>query len=187
VQEKRAILIKADWISKFLSFSADYIGCTRVILVAEDIGGTEEEGSHRPREVDSGMLNLLDGNNVVFKLPTFIIATTNYPQNLLSALADRPGRFDQLIRLPTPNKQERVELVKFIAKRELTEEESTALQSDSAESLSIAHLKEIIVRSLLHDKTFMEVISDMKTHKEQFEGGFEKKNKRTGFNWMDRD
>lgn len=169
--------INAEMVGKLLSFAADYKGCTRMVLVAEDIGGNEEEGSYRPREVNSSLLNLLDGVNVVFRIPTFIIATTNYPQNLLSALADRPGRFDELVRLPNLSMEERIDLASFIAKRELTEEERDALALEAASRLSIAHIKELVVRSRLHDKTFSQIVKEMNEHTEQFKGGFEKKSK----------
>jgi len=92
--------IEADSIVHFFSHSAEYVDkCTRVILIIEDIGGREPGDYRGSQGVNSGLLNLLDGIGVTFKLPTFIVATTNHPESLLQALADRPGRFDRLIKL----------------------------------------------------------------------------------------
>lgn len=167
--------VRAEDFSRFLSFSVDYAeGVTNLILIMEDIGGNEEEGG-RLREVNSGLLNMLDGVNVVFKLPTFIIATTNYPANLLNALSDRPGRFDQMIELEPPLFDEQIALMEFIAKRPLTAEEKEAFKMEGARKLSIAHLNEIVVRSLLHDKTYSVIIKEMISHQERVKKSFEKK------------
>jgi SpoVK/Ycf46/Vps4 family AAA+-type ATPase len=121
-------------------------------------------------------LNLLDGIGVTFKLPTFIIATTNHPESLLQALADRPGRFDLLIKLDPPSHEEKVRLLSFIAKRELSDEEKDCIGKKGTEDFSVAHLEEIVVRSLLHDKTYMEVIQEMIDHTKLFKRNFEDKN-----------
>ncbi len=171
--------IRPSSVSKFLStgtvFSKD---CTRMLFIMEDIGGGNAEDYHGPKTADAGLLELLDGASVSFRLPTFIIATTNTPENLLQSLADRPGRFDQMFELEGPNSKERVLLAKHIAKRDVTEEEKTALESKDAEGLSIAHISEIIVRSALHDKSFADVIIEMKEHKEKIERAFAKAKKR---------
>lgn len=176
--------VEAGLVSKLLSFAAEYTDkCTRLILIAEDIGGGEEEGSHRPRSVDSGMLNLLDGVNVVFKLPTFIIATTNYPENLVGALANRPGRFDEMVELEPPSYDEKIALMEFIGKRSLTDVEKEAFLLPGADTLSVAHLKEIITRTMIHDKTVPAVVKEMINHNERFNQGFtKKKQKEFGLN-----
>lgn len=167
--------VRAEDMSKFLSFYLEYEeACSNLILVMEDIGGGEEEGG-RLREVSSAMLNLLDGSNVVFKKPTFIVATTNHPENLLESLADRPGRFDYLMEMSPPKKSEQLALMEFIAKRQLTEEEKAAFNIVGAENLSVAHLKEIIIRSLLHDRTFESVITEMVRHQEKVKSSFQKR------------
>jgi energy-coupling factor transporter ATP-binding protein EcfA2 len=167
--------VRAEDFSKFLSFAVDYDkDCTNLILIMEDIGGNVEEGGGRPRDVNSGLLNMLDGVNLVFKLPTFMIATTNYPANLLSALSDRPGRFDQMIELAPPSYDEQIALMEFIAKRPLTADEGKAFKIKGAEKLSIAHLNEIIIRSLLHDKTFEQVVKEMIAHQSRVKKDFSK-------------
>ncbi len=169
--------IEADGVAKFLSRTSKYDNkCTRLVLIIEDIGGAEYE-SERRGGVDSGLLNLLDGIDVTFKLPTFIIATTNYPENLLSALADRPGRFDLMLELKSPSYKEKISLIEFIAKRKLKDDEKIALKHKDANDFSIAHLEEVVIRSMLHDKTIPETIKEMIDHKKKFKDNFiEKKN-----------
>lgn len=165
--------IEAHDVSSFLNKKSEYSkDCTRLILIMEDIGGGEREGSGNMRAVDSAMLDLLDGIQVNFKLPTLILATTNYPQNLLSALADRPGRFDLIMQLKAPSYDEQVALIEFIGKRSMTDDDKAVLK-DCGKDMSIAHLKEIVVRSRLHKKELAETIKEISDHRERFKKNFE--------------
>ena len=169
--------IEADSLVRFLTSRSEYNEkCTRLILIIEDIGGGERSGSGGQQGVDSGLLNLLDGVGVTFRLPTFIVATTNHPENLLESLADRPGRFDLLLELNPPTAEERVQLLTFIAKRDLTTDECEAIKDKSANSFSIAHLEEVAVRSELHDKTYAQVIKELVEHHKRYEKAFSKSN-----------
>lgn len=173
---------------EFLSKNSIYTkDCTRVILIIEDIGGGEREGSGSTRSVDSSLLDLLDGLQITFKLPTLIIATTNYPQNLLSALADRPGRFDLIMALKAPSYLEKLELTAHIAKRELSDEEKEAFRSPGCEGFSVAHLKEVVIRSRLHKKTIKETITQLIDHRKKFNNNFEENKGSVGFNGRDDD
>lgn len=173
--------IEADTVVRFLTVKSEYDSkCTRLVLIMEDIGGGEREGSHSPNSVDSGLLNLLDGIGMVFSLPTFIIATTNHPENLLQSLADRPGRFDLMLQLPPPSLDERISLLEFISKRSISEAEKAALSLKGVENFSIAHLEEIAVRAELHDKTYEEVIKELLEHSAKFKRDFEDKDKTMG-------
>lgn len=173
--------IRPSSVSKFFSTGSRFSKkATRLLFVMEDIGGGNSEDYHGPKSADSGLLELLDGASVNFSIPTFTIATTNTPQNLLSSLADRPGRFDQMFELQPPSALERVELAAYIAKRELSEEEIQCLKSADSDGLSIAHITEIIIRSDLHDKTFAQVLKEMKEHKKRVQAAFQKAQKSLG-------
>src|ERR1035437_5600418 len=168
--------IEADSVCRFLSTRSEYTAeCTRLVLIIEDIGGGERDGDHGRSALDSGLLNLLDGVGVTFKLPTFIVATTNHPENLLESLADRPGRFDLMIELLPPPTTEKQALLAFISKRELTGDEKDCVGMKGTEGFSIAHLEEIAVRSLLHDKTYREVVQELIDHSKRFKKNFEDK------------
>lgn len=176
--------IEADSIIRFLNHQSVFIECTRLVLIVEDIGGGEREGRHERTAVDSGLLDLLDGQGVTFRLPTFIVATTNHPENLLASLADRPGRFDLLLELAAPNLKERIALVEFIAQRDLVADEKEALNQKGVEEFSIAHLGEIVIRADLDDKTYSQVITELLEHSKKFKRGFEN-SKRLGMNLED--
>jgi ATP-dependent 26S proteasome regulatory subunit len=168
--------IEADSLVSFLTSRSEYTDeCTRLILIIEDIGGGERDGDGGPRGIDSGLLNLLDGVGVTFKLPTFIVATTNHPENLLESLADRPGRFDLMLELMAPNHDEREQLLSFICKRPLSPEEKEAVRWKGAEKFSIAHLEEVVVRAELHDKTYPQVIKELIDHSKRYEKAFSHK------------
>lgn len=168
--------VEADSVMTFFTTRAEYASeCTRVVLVIEDIGGGEPGDYRGSRDVNSGLLNLLDGVGVTFKLPTFIVATTNHPESLLQSIADRPGRFDLLIKLKAPTHEEKIKLLTFISKRDLTDDEKECLGRKGTEDFSVAHLEEIAVRSLLHDKTYMEVVQEMIDHTKLFNKAFEEK------------
>jgi SpoVK/Ycf46/Vps4 family AAA+-type ATPase len=157
--------LRPEHVSRFFSFGSEYsTETTRLILIIEDIGGGGVEEWSGPKEVSSGMLNFLDGVGVAFRLPTFIVATTNFPQNLISSLADRPGRFDQLIELTPPSDKDRVALYEFFVKRPVTVDEKEALTSQNARDLSIAHVKEIPIRMAIHDRTIKQVVKEMHDH-----------------------
>lgn len=168
--------IDAQGVSSFLSLNSEFTPeCTRMILIMEDIGGGEtENGDVSP--VDSGLLNLLDGVGVTFRLPTFIIATTNHPEQLLESLADRPERFDLVLQLNPPTQEERIKLLEFISKRQLTEDEVDAISNiKGVENFSIAHLGEIAVRALLHEKTYRQVIQELIDHSKKYKKSFQDK------------
>lgn len=146
----------------------------RFIFVMEDIGGGTVEDHHGSRGADSSLLNLLDGIGNPFKgVPTFIIATTNNPEQSVGALIDRPGRFDKVIELKTPSETECVDLLAFISKRELSKEETEAAKLAAKHGFSIAHLQEIVVRSLLDDTSMMAVTKQLVKHKERFKNAFQ--------------
>lgn len=167
--------IDADSVVRFFTAKSEYTEkCTRLILIIEDIGGGERDGTRGTSAVDSGLLNLLDGVGLTFRLPTFIVATTNHPENLLESLADRPGRFDLMIQLDPPSHKEKIDLLTFISKRDLDEVEKAAIGDKGTEEFSIAHLEEIAVRALLHDKDYPTVIKELVDHSKRFKKAFEK-------------
>jgi len=80
-----------------------------------------------------------------------------------------------MLELEAPSKDEKILLTEFIAGRKLTAEEKAAFDNTKIKDFSIAHLEEIIVRSLLHDKTIPQVIEELIQHRERFNKAFDKK------------
>lgn len=120
------------------------------MIIIEDIdtlGGLDrrERGTHPLLGEFLNCLNGVGGNEGVIT-----IATTNYPQHLDAALADRPGRFDLRLEFDLPDKN----LRKHILKKYLEEiEKPKGLKLDkivhATEGLSGAYLREIIVTSYM--------------------------------------
>jgi len=147
----------------------------KLILVIEDIdGGSIDQYSGGPRGADSSLLNLLDGVGQPFQnIPTFIISTTNNPETSVQALIDRPGRFDKVMTLKTPDEKECVDLLKFIKETDsLTEDEYKAAELASKSKFSIAHIQECVVRSMLDDVSVLEATLQLIEHKKKFKEGF---------------
>ena len=150
----------------------------RVILVAEDLGGTEMEGS-RMRS-DASLLSLLDNQEKTFRITTLILATTNHPEMFLGNIANRPQRFDDKIEVGFPDAEQRTALLEFFAKKTLTQEEMAILKTKDAEGLTPAHLKEAIIRSDIYDQELTESLKQLLKEIENFKKAFETK-KKQGF------
>jgi hypothetical protein len=157
-----------------------YTGVNRLILVMEDVGGVEMEDVRRG--ADSGLLSLLDNNEKTLKIPTLTIATTNFPETLMGALTNRPGRFDDKIEAGYPKAEARIKLMEFFVKRPLEANEASALKGKVADSLSPAHLKEALIRSVIHEKTLEVALKEVIKDVEKYNKAFKEAGKGLGFN-----
>ena len=159
--------------------SFSYVNVERLILIMEDVGGSEMEEVRRAS--DSGLLSLLDNNEKTLKIPTLIIATTNFPEALMANLTNRPGRFDDKIKAGYPSSDARVKLAEFFIKRELDAAERTVVSAKSADSLSPAHIKEALIRSVIHEKSFEVALKEVIKEIEQYNKAFSDKTGGFGF------
>ncbi|MEL7239546.1 MAG: ATP-binding protein, partial [Planctomycetota bacterium] len=87
-------------------------------------------------------LNLIDGIERPEAKGLLLLATTNYPEKLDPAVNNRPGRFDVVIELPSPEQSLREA---FFEKNlpDLDGEDRTKI-AKRAEGLSFAHLREVL-------------------------------------------
>lgn len=176
-QERTAIVVwptdkfEAHEVKDFIK-SFTYEKVDRLILVAEDIGGTEIDNV-RMRS-DSSLLSLLDNQEKTFKTPVLIIATTNFPEVFLGNLTNRPQRFDDKIEVGYPAKEARLELLKFFAKEDISEEAVLYIQSKSCEKFSPAHIKEAIIRAAIYDKQLIETLKEISSEILNYEKAFTK-------------
>lgn len=159
--------------------SFTYDGVENLILVMEDIGGVEI-GEVR-RGSDSGLLSLLDNQEKTFKIPTLIIATTNFPEVFMGNLTNRPGRFDDKIKSAGPTPEARAKLMEFFIKRTLTDKEKTVVLDIKAKGLTPAHLKEAAIRSVIHEKTLEETTKEILKEIEEYNKAFSDGGKGLGF------
>lgn len=168
--------VRSKEVLDFFMAEALFENVSKLIIVMEDIGGGSIDEYDGPRGVDASMLNLLDGvGNPFQNVPTFIIATTNHPEQVAEALIDRPGRFDKCIELKSPTFEETVELYKFfLDQSELDENTEKAAKLASTNKFSIAHINESITRSELDDVTILEAVESLVEHKKRFKKAFAK-------------
>ena len=182
-QEKTAIVVwptdkfEAHEIKDFIK-SFTYEKVDRLILVAEDIGGTEIDNV-RMRS-DSSLLSLLDNQEKTFKTPVLIIATTNFPEVFLGNLTNRPQRFDDKIEVGYPPKEARSELLRFFAKEDILDEVITFIESKICEKFSPAHIKEAVIRAAIYDKTLLQTLKEISAEIANYEKAFTK-TKSVGF------
>ena len=167
--------VRSKDVLDFFLTDSKYEGVTKTILIMEDIGGGSVDEYDGPKGVDASMLNLLDGvGNPFQNVPTFIIATTNHPEQVAEALIDRPGRFDKCLELKAPNASEAIKLYEFFLDKELDAETKEAAELAAKNSFSIAHISESITRSELDDTTVLEAVKSLVEHKKKFKKAFSK-------------
>lgn len=164
--------------TKFKAFNVkDFIktfnyieGVERLIFIAEDIGGTEYDMGKM--ESNSSLLSLLDNQEKTFKIPVYILSTTNFPETLLSNLGNRYGRFDDKIEVGYPSAEQREALYNFLSDRNKDEETIKYLKSGECAEFTPAHIREVIIRSDLHDKEHLivmkEINKEVKLYKNEF-------------------
>ena len=155
--------------------SFDYVGVDKIILVAEDIGGVEIDQARI--KSDSSLLSLLDNQEKTFTIPTFILATTNYPANFMGNLTNRPNRFDDKIEVGYPTSNQREKLLEFFGKDMVTQDAKDQIASNSAKEFSPAHIREVVIRAKIYDKTLEQVIKEMINEIDIYKRAFEKENR----------
>lgn len=136
-----------------------------VVFVIEEITERLENGET--------FLNFLDGEYAWEN--TYQISTTNYPELLPSNIVERPSRYDLVLEVENPNREDRKTYLSNLV-GSVTEE-----VLDSTEGFSTAFLKELALRSLLYDKSVIEVIVELETLKKKVKSQFKGNNGKLGF------
>jgi SpoVK/Ycf46/Vps4 family AAA+-type ATPase len=141
-----------------------------IILVIEDIGGTKLQ--ERAERIDCDLLNFLDGAPGVFNIPTLIIGTTNYLDELSSTLTERPGRFDDKIVVQPPNDKACKILAnqysQVISNRALTEDECGEI---IGKGFTPAYIKEIVLRAELYEISIADSAKQLGEQRKQAQKG----------------
>lgn len=117
------------------------------------------------RELGAFLL-FLDGENTLDR--QLVIATTNYPEHLPKNLADRPGRFDELIPVYDPDEATRRKYLEGVL-REVSDE-----VIERTKGMSIAYLKKIVISSKLNESTILEEIKIVDKRRKMVEKSFVK-------------
>ena len=103
------------------------------------------------------VLDFLDGEKSMDR--SIVIATTNYPERLPGNIVDRPSRFDRVIKMGNPNKEERRILLDHYLMRP-----STDLEVDASKDLSTAAIKEACILTFLKQLTIQQAAKFMSDH-----------------------
>lgn len=158
---------------KNLFKSTDFSKVEKFILIVEDIGGVEIDETTIPS--DSSLLSILDNQEKIFTKPTMIIATTNFPEVFLGNLTNRPQRFDDKIEIGYPDPIARGELFKFLGKEYVSNEDVEVIRETKYNKFTPAHLREVVIRARLYDKTNIESMQELLSEIQQFEKQFQKR------------
>lgn len=165
---------------KDLIKSFEYVGVKKLIVLMEDLGGIELDKT-RIRS-DSSLLSLLDNKERTFSIPTMIIATTNHIEVFMGNLVNRPGRFDDKIKVGFPSGEERAKLLDFFSKNTATEDDKKEFVLSKYDEFSPAHIRESILRSRLHKKSLLQAMKEIKEEIELYKKDFEERINKMGFN-----
>jgi SpoVK/Ycf46/Vps4 family AAA+-type ATPase len=156
----------------------NYVGPNKMILIVEDIGGIEIDQARIRSE--SSLLSLLDNQEKAFTIPTLIIATTNYIENFMGNLTNRPGRFDEKIKVDFPPADARVKLAKFYdVDGILSEAAISKLSSKKCDKFTPAQIQEVIVRSEINGVDPELVIDQITKEIENYEKNFREKSRQS--------
>lgn len=152
----------------------EYKDVTKLIVIAEDIGGVEIDQVRIKSE--SSLLSLLDNQEKAFSIPVMIIATTNYPENLLANLTNRPQRIDDKIEVGYPSGSDRKKLFRFFAgKRKLKKHLYEMIASKPFDTFTPAHVKEIFVRSAIYGISLRKSMTQIRDEITKFNNLFQDK------------
>jgi len=129
----------------------------RIVTIIEDIDGL----FHAGKSTETLLLNILDGMNHMDNI--VYVATTNYPEELAERIINRPSRFDRRYEIGLPNEEVR----KYYLEHTLKPEDLKSIDIDrwvkETADLSVAHLRELIVSTIIQGNTFedtMEILKD---------------------------
>lgn len=107
---------------------------------------------------------------------SYILATTNYPEDLPGNIVDRPGRFDTLIYLGNLSDKDRLTFMTKTMGHRPTDEEL-----EITKELSIAAIKELLLLSNTKSITLKEANTYILEHKRVVKNHFKEGVKKVGF------
>jgi energy-coupling factor transporter ATP-binding protein EcfA2 len=144
-----------DAFTKFISTFRKIEPNRQLVVILEDIDSIAGENRYQT----SRLLNILDGvtqiENVVY------IATTNYPEKLEERITNRPSRFDRRFRIEPPNGEIRESYIRH----KLNDDDLSKINIEEwvqkTEGMSLSHLKEVIISTIVMGRSFDDTISTL--------------------------
>lgn len=144
------LLITAEQVGSF----GEYMALARLlqpsVVVIEDADLIARDRTQMHGPCDEALLNKLlnemDGLRETAQV--LFILTTNRPEALEAALTSRPGRIDQAIEFPLPDRDGRERLVRLYSTAAQVSEDVIRMVVDRTEGVSAAFVKELMRRSV---------------------------------------
>ena len=131
-----------DYITELYELAQDLAPCLVFIEDIDLIGQNREEFGYQKGPALLSLLAVLDGIEERKEIVT--IATTNCLETLDKALAQRPARFDRVIKLTRPDMEQRKELINRLCERIPLDESARDYIARHSEGCTPAQLQEII-------------------------------------------
>lgn len=118
------------------------------ILIIEDIDWIAQDRHEGNAGFIIELMNALDGIESFGDIIT--VGTTNHQDEIESAVKNRPGRFDRIIKIGKPTEQNRVKMLKAFTKTYLLDKDvDIESLSGLLENLSGAHIKDFCITAAL--------------------------------------
>jgi len=149
MEENTTLLITAEQ----MAFLGEYMTLARLLqpssVVIEDVDLIARARSQGPGGCEEALLNKLlnEMDGLREDAQILFILTTNRPETLEQALTSRPGRIDQAIEFPLPDRQGREKLIRLYSKGMDLPEDVVDATVGRTENVSGAFIKELMRRS----------------------------------------
>lgn len=118
------------------------------------------------RESKEDLLNFVDGEMSWDN--SYIIATTNHPEELDWNIVDRPSRFKVKVEFKNPTKEERTTYLRKMGVQESVLNEAV----DVTDGMSLDYLKNIALDSFIEEKSIPELMKEYKETKAKIHSRF---------------
>jgi hypothetical protein len=115
------------------------------------------------------ILNFLDGENSLPK--SIVFATTNYPEKIPGNIIDRPSRFDFVMQVGDPCKEDIQVFGQNFLGRDLGDSELSLLSG-----FSMAAVKEIFLISIMQEMSIADAVQELRTRSGLASSSFRKDN-----------
>lgn len=131
----------------------------KIIIVLEELTERLQSGTE-------DLLNFLDG--YASWENCYVLATTNYPEQLPANLVDRPGRFNDLVEFKCPTESEKRQ---YLNLKGVNPEEIDKIVLKTKD-MSFDYISQIVVQSALREIKPSEYISTLESIKKKVKGSF---------------
>lgn len=128
-----------------------------VVFVIEEM--TERTGNRQGVEA---ILSFLDGENSWDN--SFVMATTNYPEELPPNVGDRPGRFNKIIEFKNPSVEEKI---KYLEGKGFDKKDAKRIANNS-EEMSLDHLAYAVKMYKIYGTDPLETLEESKKMRKDF-------------------